>query len=148
MNKWCSKVIPSQTISPNSTFSDNNSLEVISYKIFPRTKNFIFFFHVWKLLPFNFSILKAQEVDAIIVSKTMLDNKTPKNLKWQNARKTKNTPNVSKLSRLIESSLHFSYPSKGTMFWYHVETWQQINEKIEMIKTLNFNEFPPNLKIT
>jgi hypothetical protein len=103
LSSWISdvsRVIPSQTISPNSTSSGNNSLEMISYKMFACKRNFIFIFHVWKLLPFNFSIFKAQEVDAIIVSKTMLDNKTPRNLKWQNARQKKIHPMLQSFQNL------------------------------------------------
>jgi hypothetical protein len=77
----------SWTISPNSISSDNNSLDVISYKSFSCMSNSIFMFHVWKLLPYNFSI--PSKVDAMIVTKTMPKRK---NLKlWNFQQKTKKT---------------------------------------------------------
>jgi hypothetical protein len=93
MNKKCSKVPPSGTISPNSTFGDNNFLEVIYHKSFSCMKNSIFIFHVWKLLLFNFSILQASEMDTMIVSKTLPKNKKPKVLKLSSkVKKTKTHP--------------------------------------------------------
>jgi hypothetical protein len=62
-------------ISPNLTFGDNNSHEVISYKSFSYKRNSTFIFHASKLLPFNFSILQALKVDAMIVTRTMPKNK-------------------------------------------------------------------------
>ncbi len=74
MNKWYSKMPLLGTISPNSTFGGNNFLEVISHKSFSCRRNPIFIFHVWKLLPFSFSIFRALEVDVMIVNKTMPGN--------------------------------------------------------------------------
>jgi hypothetical protein len=81
MNKQCSILPNSRIISPNSTSSSNNYLKVISHKSFSCRRNSIFIFHVWKLLPFNYSILWALEMDAMIVSRTMPKNETPQALK-------------------------------------------------------------------
>ncbi len=81
MNKQCSILPHSRTISPNSTSSSNNSPKVISHKSFSCKRNSIFIFHVWKLLPFNYSILWALEMDAMIMSRIMSKNKTLRALK-------------------------------------------------------------------
>jgi hypothetical protein len=47
---------------------------VISHKSFSCRRNSIIIFHVWKLLPFSFSILRALEVDVMIVSRTISKN--------------------------------------------------------------------------
>jgi hypothetical protein len=54
---------------------------VISHKSFSCKRNSIFIFHVWKLLPFNYSILWALEMDAMIMSRIMSKNKTLRALK-------------------------------------------------------------------
>jgi hypothetical protein len=55
-----------------------------------------------KVIVIQFSIVQTSEMDAMIVSRTILENKTPKALKFlTNAKKTKNTPIVSKLSRTM-----------------------------------------------
>jgi hypothetical protein len=81
MNNQCSRMPPSRTIYSNSTFGGNNSLKVITHKTFSCKRNSNFIFHVWKLLPFNFSILWASKVDFMILSRRVLKIKTPKALK-------------------------------------------------------------------
>jgi hypothetical protein len=55
-------------------------------------------------------------MDATIVNRTMPKNKTPKALKLsRKTKKPKNTPNVSKLSKICRKQLQFLLPSKTTM---------------------------------
>jgi hypothetical protein len=87
--------------------------KVVSHKSFSSKKIFIIIFHVWKLLSFNCSILWASKVDATIVSRTMLENKTPRSLKLlAKCQKNKNKLNISKLSKTIKNNFNLSFLQK------------------------------------
>jgi hypothetical protein len=123
MNKKCFIVFPSRIIFPSSTFGDNNFHEVMSHKSLSCKKNSNFIFHVWKLLPFNFSILQASKVDTMIVNKIMSWKNTKSFETFSKMLKKQNTPNVVKFSRTIKSNFNLSFLQKQPCF----DTMLEIN---------------------
>jgi hypothetical protein len=77
-------------------------------------------------------------VDAMIVSRIMPKNKTFGALKLSTKCKQtkKNTPNVSKLSRIVKNNSNLSFPQKQPNSDTMLEIKKWINEKIKMMKTL------------
>jgi hypothetical protein len=68
-------------------------------------------------VPYNFSILQTSKVNAMIVRRTIPNNKTLKTLKLSTkSLKSKNTPNNSKLSKIVKKTTSISPSSKATSF--------------------------------
>jgi hypothetical protein len=73
---------PSKVISPNSTFGGNNSLEADLLQILFMQKKFHIHLSCMKIIAIQlFNISSINLVDAMIVNRTMLENKTHRTLK-------------------------------------------------------------------
>ncbi len=123
-------MLPSRTISPNSTFGGNNSPKVISHKSFSCKRNSNFIFYVWKLLSFNFSILQASKMDDMVVNRTMPKNKTPRALKLST--KTKKPKTHPMFQSFQKNSISPSFKNNHALIPYWkltTDQWENKNDK-------------------